>query len=57
MPRYRVTDGFCLGGVHGDVYPGTEVDLTAKEAAPFIHQGRLVEVEEKAKTKPSKPEA
>jgi hypothetical protein len=41
---YEVLIGFCIGsGV--DVYPGDEVELTDKEAQPFMRAGRLRAVE------------
>lgn len=39
--RCRVLDGFCLGGVHGDVVPGQLLELGEREARPLIASGRL----------------
>ena len=44
--RFKVLDGFCLGPIHGDVYPGDVVDLAEREAAQYVVQGRLAPAEE-----------
>jgi len=41
MPRYLVLDGFCLGGSHGDAYPGDVVELAEKDARSHLSIGRL----------------
>lgn len=48
MARYRVLQGFCLGGGR-DVYPPDVIELPEREAAPYVFEGRLEEVIEKEK--------